>query len=175
MAPILTFTTEEAWKHGPGARAASVHLERFPEVPAEWVDAACERDWNRLLEVRREASKALEAARTQGRSAAELEAAVSIAAPPRRAPGPLLTRRRGAAADAADRLAGRVGARGADAAVRHESQASAGRRRRRLARRAGRRSARGAGSWSDQVGAAADHPALCERCAPVIRTLGRAG
>jgi isoleucyl-tRNA synthetase len=30
MAPILTFTAEEAWRHAPGTLAESVHLERFP-------------------------------------------------------------------------------------------------------------------------------------------------
>jgi isoleucyl-tRNA synthetase len=63
MAPILSFTAEEAWRHLPGAHTESVHLERFPEVPPEWLDDALTRDWDRLLEVRREVSKRLEAAR----------------------------------------------------------------------------------------------------------------
>src|SRR5205085_11630291 len=33
MAPILTFTSEEAWRSMPGTRADSVHLARFPELP----------------------------------------------------------------------------------------------------------------------------------------------
>jgi isoleucyl-tRNA synthetase len=172
MAPILTFTTEEAWKHGPGARAASVHLERFPEVPAEWVDAAVERDWNRLLEVRREALKTLEAARTQGLIGSGLEAAVSIAAPP----GELLDLLNAKSTLLPTVLIVsqvRVGAPDADAAVRHESQdlpgVVVG-----VSRARGSKCAR-CWVWSVQVGAAADHPALCERCAPVIRTIGRAG
>src|SRR6266849_6581005 len=36
LAPILTFTCEEAWRYLPGARGESVHLERFPDAPREW-------------------------------------------------------------------------------------------------------------------------------------------
>ena len=62
LAPILTFTTEEAWRHMPGARSESVHLERFPEVPLPWLDDDLKSEWDRLLEVRREVAKALELA-----------------------------------------------------------------------------------------------------------------
>src|SRR2546422_7160502 len=54
MAPILTFTAEEAWRYAPGPRSESVHLERFPEVPLEWVDDTLAPEWGRLLEVRSE-------------------------------------------------------------------------------------------------------------------------
>src|SRR5207247_4598682 len=63
MAPILTFTAEEAWRHAPGVKAESVHLERFPEVSREWLDTTLARERGRLLEVRREVAKALEPAR----------------------------------------------------------------------------------------------------------------
>src|SRR3970282_310580 len=82
MAPILTFTTEEAWRHLAGAHAESVHLERFPEVPLEWVDDTLKRDWDRLLEVRREVARALEVARTRKLIGSGLEASVRIASAP---------------------------------------------------------------------------------------------
>ncbi len=88
MAPILGFTAEEAWRLLPGTRSESVHLERFPEVPLEWIDDTLKSEWDRLLEVRREVAKRLEAART-GRSAgsarsigSSLEASVWISAAP---------------------------------------------------------------------------------------------
>jgi isoleucyl-tRNA synthetase len=99
MAPILTFTAEEAWRHLPGPRAESVHLERFPEVPPEWLDDVLARDWDRLLEVRREVSKRLEYARGARAAGKEssigsgLEAAVWIADAPEDLPD-LLRRKR---------------------------------------------------------------------------------
>jgi isoleucyl-tRNA synthetase len=96
-APILTFTAEEAWKHLPGARSDSVHLERFPEVPREWLDDTLAREWDRLLEVRREVAKRLEAARAgkggAGTIGSGLEAAVWIAAAPEDLPGLLEAKR----------------------------------------------------------------------------------
>src|SRR6185503_8811542 len=82
MAPILTFTTEEAWRHAPGTRGESVHLERFPEVPLEWLDDRLKAEWDRLLEVRREVSKALETARARKLIGSGLEASVRVASAP---------------------------------------------------------------------------------------------
>src|SRR3989441_4299174 len=45
LAPIFTFTSEEAWRYLPGVRTESVHLERFPEAPREWLDDGLQRDW----------------------------------------------------------------------------------------------------------------------------------
>jgi isoleucyl-tRNA synthetase len=92
MAPILTFTTEEAWRYAPGARSESVHLERFPEVPLEWLDDTLKREWDRLLEVRREVAKALETARAQKLIGSGLEARVRIASAPEDLPGLLRTK-----------------------------------------------------------------------------------
>ena len=83
MAPILTFTREEAWRHMPGMHGESVHLERFPEAPREWLDDRLKRDWDRLLEVRREVAKALETARAEKLIGSGLEASVRIASAPR--------------------------------------------------------------------------------------------
>jgi isoleucyl-tRNA synthetase len=74
MAPILTFTAEEAWRHAPGTRNESVHLERFPEVPLEWLDDPLAAEWQRLLEVRREVARALEVARARKLIGSGLEA-----------------------------------------------------------------------------------------------------
>src|SRR5207244_700919 len=63
MAPILTFTSEEAWRYVPGARAESVHLERFPEVPVEWLDDTLDAEWSRLRAVRRRSPRSSTRAR----------------------------------------------------------------------------------------------------------------
>jgi isoleucyl-tRNA synthetase len=93
MAPILTFTAEEAWRLVPGVRAESVHLERFPQVPLEWIDDNLKGEWDRLLEVRREVAKALETVRGQKKIGSGLEAAVWISAAPEDLPALLRAKR----------------------------------------------------------------------------------
>ncbi len=64
MAPVLSFTAEEAWTHLPGdkaSRLASVHLATFPEVGVS--DATLMGQWERLVAIRDEAQRALETAR----------------------------------------------------------------------------------------------------------------
>ncbi len=62
-APILVFTTEDAWGHMPGQREESVHLASMPEPPKEWRDDGLAAAWEELLRIKTEASKALEGAR----------------------------------------------------------------------------------------------------------------
>ena len=165
MAPILTFTSEEAWRYVPGARAESVHLERFPEVPVEWLDDTLDAEWSRLLEVRREIAKALETARARGLIGSGLEAAVTIAAAPEDLPE-LLRRQRDllptlliVSQVAFDRPA-------STPAVVHESQEIPG-----LVigidRARGRKCER-CWMWTERVGESAAHPGLCERCLPIV-------
>jgi isoleucyl-tRNA synthetase len=74
IAPILAFTAEEAWL----ARypdAESVHLETFPEVPAEWRNDALAERWSKIRRVRRVVTGALEIERASKRIGASLEAA----------------------------------------------------------------------------------------------------
>jgi len=165
MAPILTFTSEEAWRYVPGARAESVHLERFPEVPVEWLDDTLDAEWSRLLEVRREIAKALETARARGLIGSGLEAAVTIVAAPEDLPE-LLRRKRDllptlliVSQVAFDRPA-------STPAVVHESQEIPG-----LVigidRARGRKCER-CWMWTERVGESAAHPGLCERCLPIV-------
>jgi len=66
-APVLVFTTEEAWAHLPGEKEESVHLASMPSPNAEWLDAGLEEKWSRLAVYKTEISKALEVARQQAR------------------------------------------------------------------------------------------------------------
>ena len=74
LAPILCFTTEEAWlsRHGAGAR--SVHLELFPDVPAAWRNDKLAEKWRKVRIVRRVVTGALEIERAQKRIGSSLEA-----------------------------------------------------------------------------------------------------
>jgi len=74
IAPILAFTAEEAWL-ARYPNAVSVHLETFPEVPAEWRNEALAERWSRIRRVRRVVTGALEIERAQKRIGASLEAA----------------------------------------------------------------------------------------------------
>ncbi|MBB4040061.1 isoleucyl-tRNA synthetase [Microvirga flocculans] len=74
IAPILAFTAEEAWL-ARYPEAQSVHLETFPDVPAEWRDDALAERWARVRRVRRVVTGALEIERAQKRIGASLEAA----------------------------------------------------------------------------------------------------
>ncbi|MFI5353013.1 MAG: isoleucine--tRNA ligase [Candidatus Binatales bacterium] len=81
LAPLMPFTADEIYSYFPGQRAASVHLLEFAPARPEWADADLEARWDRLLEVRNEALKLLEAMRQAGTIGAPLEAVIKIGAP----------------------------------------------------------------------------------------------
>jgi isoleucyl-tRNA synthetase len=164
MAPILTFTAEEAWRYLPGTHAESVHLERFPEVPLEWLDDTLKREWDRLLEVRREVAKALELARGQKLIGSGLEASVRITSAPEDLPALLKAKQ---AVLQTLFIVSRVEVgRGAAGAVHYESQEIPG-----LVidvdRAPGDKCER---CWMRRpaVGQSAAHPTLCDRCVAVV-------
>src|SRR5579883_48678 len=75
LAPILCFTAEEAWLARNGeAGEGSVHLTCFPEVPAGWLDPTLASRWDRIREIRRVVTGALELARADKRIGASLQA-----------------------------------------------------------------------------------------------------
>ncbi|MEQ8296797.1 MAG: isoleucine--tRNA ligase [Nitratireductor sp.] len=74
LAPMLPFTMEEAWlaRHND---AVSVHLEQFPEIPADWRDDALAAKWRKIRQVRRVVTGALELERARKTIGSSLEAA----------------------------------------------------------------------------------------------------
>jgi isoleucyl-tRNA synthetase len=84
LAPILCFTTEEAWlaRHG-DAPGRSVHLELFAEVPRAWHDPALGARWAELRDLRRVVTGALEVERAAKRIGSGLQAAVQLFVAPR--------------------------------------------------------------------------------------------
>ncbi|MCI0545983.1 MAG: isoleucine--tRNA ligase [Candidatus Rokubacteria bacterium] len=175
MAPILSFTADEAWAHVPVRdRAASVHLTSFPEERPEWLDDRLAAEWDRLLEVRGEVSRALEAARRGGRIGKALDALVHIANAPDEQWLPLL-RDKGEALLASVFNVSAVRIRSevpAGAATVYESQDIPG-----LvievvpAQALGWHRCERCWMWTPEVGTEPDHPTLCARCAEVVRTL----
>ncbi|HUE46295.1 MAG TPA: class I tRNA ligase family protein, partial [Aestuariivirgaceae bacterium] len=74
LAPVMCFTMEEAWQSRFGE--GSVHLQRFPEVEANWRDTALGAKWDKVREVRRVVTGALEIERQVKKTiGASLEAA----------------------------------------------------------------------------------------------------
>ena len=82
MAPILSFTAEEIWQHLPvfENRQESVHMADLPEVKSELKDGELFQNWQQLLAVRAEVTKALEQARSAKMIGHPLDAAVTISA-----------------------------------------------------------------------------------------------
>ena len=63
LAPILPMTTDELWRHLPGRREESIHLAEFPRDVDGLIDAALVARWDRLMQIRDEVNRALEAER----------------------------------------------------------------------------------------------------------------
>ncbi len=77
LAPILPFTTEEAWLiRCPDS--VSVHLRTFPETPANWEDDFAGEEVAKLREARAVVTGALEVARREKTIGAALEAAPRV-------------------------------------------------------------------------------------------------
>ncbi|MGH7789337.1 MAG: isoleucine--tRNA ligase [Candidatus Binatia bacterium] len=164
MAPIISYTADEIWSHVPGRSAASVFEAGLPGVDAALVDDALAARWERLLAARSVVTRALEDARKAGTIGHSLDARVRLA--PSDDLRPLLD----AECDnlpaflivSQVELAHGLGeaahsAQSPDLAVAVEPARGA---------KCGR-----CWNFSEAVGADAAHPELCERCAPVVRSL----
>lgn len=82
MAPVLSFTAEEAWNT---ARAEidpsleeSVFLSDYPRYPDSWADSALLKRWEKIMEVREHITKAIEEKRQTGEIGSSLEARIVL-------------------------------------------------------------------------------------------------
>jgi isoleucyl-tRNA synthetase len=80
MAPILSFTAEEAWTVLHGAGDDSVFLHTWPALPAMPDAEALLARWGEIRSVRAEVQKVLEALRAEGRIGSSLQAEVEVRA-----------------------------------------------------------------------------------------------
>ncbi len=175
LAPILSFTADEVWSHIPGrGKPDSVHLVTFPDERGEWVNERLAAEWERLLEVRGEVSRALETARQQGRIGKGLDAVVFVTSAPEEEWRPLLEAKgEGLLTTLFNVSAVRLRERPPHGAgIGYESQDIPGLGLEVVPAQAlGWRKCERCWMWSPRVGEDADHPALCERCAPVVRRI----
>lgn len=83
MAPILPFTTEEAWDIIPDfkGKGESIHLEQFPSLEETWLSEELYGEWENLVLMRDKVLKELEGAREDGLIGNSLEAVVTLKVP----------------------------------------------------------------------------------------------
>ena len=77
LAPVLVFTTEEAWAARDASRR-SIHLEQFPAIPAAWRDDALAKRWETIRALRLCVTGAIEIARAEKEIGSSLEAAPRV-------------------------------------------------------------------------------------------------
>jgi isoleucyl-tRNA synthetase len=81
MAPILSFTAEEAWKVFGPKGSPSIFVETYSDVRA-WADEALLAKWARVADVRAESNRRIEALRAEGKLGSSLQAEVTVKAGP---------------------------------------------------------------------------------------------
>ena len=75
LAPVLVFTMEDVWLSRFPGDDASVHLQDFPDTPADWRNDALAQKWAGIRAARRAVTAALEVQRRDKVIGASLEAA----------------------------------------------------------------------------------------------------
>jgi len=81
LAPVLSFTCEEAWKYRPEGiydNAKSIHLKTFPDIPDSWMDPELAKKWALISQARDVVLGALEPKRAAKEIGSSLEAAPII-------------------------------------------------------------------------------------------------
>lgn len=84
LAPILSFTAEEAWSHRPAGifdEAESIHLREFPEISKSWNNEALAEKWNEVRLIRKQVQEAIEPLRANKELGSSLEAKPIITTP----------------------------------------------------------------------------------------------
>jgi len=155
LAPLLPFTTDEAWEAMPGFKdkEESIHLAYFPDFSETWLPDARRKTWTRLLALRDQVLKELEKARESKRIGNALEGSVVLQLPeteagPIEAEGDLLAALCLVSSVRVERTTGK------ETGVRIE--------------KAGGRKCSRCWNYRISVGGSADHPDLCRRCADVL-------
>jgi isoleucyl-tRNA synthetase len=78
LAPVLSHTAEEVWRHLPGDKPPSIQLTDWPAADESWRDPELGLRWERFFALRDEVAKALEEAKAGSVIRQPMEAAVTI-------------------------------------------------------------------------------------------------
>ncbi|MBW8782776.1 MAG: isoleucine--tRNA ligase [Verrucomicrobia bacterium] len=85
LAPVLTFTADEAWAYATTKTefsADSIHLQDWPEADAAWTNAEIEADVAALIKVRSKVNEAIEPLRAAGKLGKSLDAVITLSVAP---------------------------------------------------------------------------------------------
>jgi isoleucyl-tRNA synthetase len=168
LAPIMSFTCDEAWQHLPknDSRPASVHMAKFPaaedilgSASVATDDPQQKADWTTLLSIRDQVLKPLEEARAQNQIGKSLEAQVKLTAS-----DPLygvLERHKDDLRYLfiVSQVTLEKGSGNGTGSLQVEVSPAAGEKCERC------------WNYSTRVGEDSKYPTVCERCAPVLRQL----
>lgn len=83
LAPIITFTADEAWSFASAQTeytGDSIHLQRWPIAPTGWTNPEIEAEFAALLKVRALVNETIEPQRAAGKLGKSLDAAVTLSA-----------------------------------------------------------------------------------------------
>ena len=78
FAPILSFTTEEIYRLVKIDSKKSIHLESFPDIPANWNNKKLETKWMELIKIRETCNSSIELKRASKEIGSSLEASLII-------------------------------------------------------------------------------------------------
>ncbi|MCQ2363078.1 MAG: class I tRNA ligase family protein, partial [Acidaminococcaceae bacterium] len=163
LAPVLSFTMEEVWQFmkKPEGAPISVQLMPWPEVKEDYLDEALEKKWDDFIALRSAVTKVLEMARKDKKIGNSLEAAVELYAT-----GEALAIFKGVEKDLpalliVSQAALYEGGKGDVATDREDLSIT-------VKNAMGHKCER-CWNYSEDVGKDAEHPALCKRCAEVLR------
>ncbi len=78
LAPVICFTAEEAWLSRNPGDGNSVHLQTYPDLPADWRDDVLAEKWANVRRVRRVVTGALEIERAEKRIGSSLQATPTL-------------------------------------------------------------------------------------------------
>lgn len=83
MAPIMSFTTEEAWEYLPRFREKedSIHLHEFPEIEDSYMQMVDQKKWEKISRLREDIFKEIEDSRNRKTIGDTLEAQVDLELP----------------------------------------------------------------------------------------------
>lgn len=79
LAPVLSFTAEEAWmSYGLNTEKSSIHLEDFPAIPDEWHNKELNQKWQTIRSSRKAITNAIETERLTKTIGSSLEAEIFL-------------------------------------------------------------------------------------------------